>query len=245
MKRLITAEVIRQERNAGKTTIEVTLPQCIVTPEARLVAEQLQMTIHETLDPLLGKSDRPRNPAKECPIQVADTVSPDLARVRAEVMARLPAGVASEELITQLVQKVAAEQKSVANTVAGTAVQPAPTAGPGRIKRIAADSVKFGLFEGAGRDKQVGIVDVVTAEDGSSMAAGFMTWKKCFFPWTLTYDEVDYVIEGELHIRCNGQTVVGKVGDVIFIPKGSAIEFGTTTEVRFLYVAYPANWQDI
>jgi ethanolamine utilization protein EutQ (cupin superfamily) len=38
--------------------------------------------------------------------------------------------------------------------------------------------------------------------------------------------------------------VVGKPGDVIFIPKGSAIEFGTPTEVRFLYVAHPANWAD-
>ena len=30
--------------------------------------------------------------------------------------------------------------------------------------------------------------------------------------------------------------------DVFFIPKGSAIEFGTPDKVRFVYVAYPADW---
>ncbi|EIK6684126.1 ethanolamine utilization acetate kinase EutQ, partial [Salmonella enterica] len=30
-----------------------------------------------------------------------------------------------------------------------------------------------------------------------------------------------------------------------FIPKGSSIEFGTPTSVRFLYVAWPANWQSV
>ena len=92
-------------------------------------------------------------------------------------------------------------------------------------------------------DKQVGIADVITSADGAPIAAGFMAWSQCFFPWTLDYDEIDLVLEGELHIRCNGQTFVGKAGDVFYIPKGSAIEFGTTTAVRFFYVTYPANWQ--
>jgi ethanolamine utilization protein EutQ len=103
----------------------------------------------------------------------------------------------------------------------------------------------MGIFDGAGKENRVGIVDVVTAEDGSSMGAGFMAWENCFFPWTLTYDEVDLVLEGELHIRCNGETVVGKAGDVLFIPKNTSIEFGTPTRVKFFYVAYPANWQEV
>ncbi len=34
-----------------------------------------------------------------------------------------------------------------------------------------------------------------------------------------------------------GETLVAKAGDVMFIPKGSSIEFGTPSTVRFLYVA--------
>ena len=39
--------------------------------------------------------------------------------------------------------------------------------------------------------------------------------------------------------------VGAKAGDVMFIPKGSSIEFGTPSTVRFLYVAWPANWQSL
>ena len=113
----------------------------------------------------------------------------------------------------------------------------------GRIKRVGAEDVRLGVFPGAGADKQVGIADVITSADGAPMAAGFMAWSQCFFPWTLDYDEIDLVLEGELHIRCQGQTTVGKPGDVLFIPKGSAIEFGTPSAVRFFYVTYPADWQ--
>lgn len=33
------------------------------------------------------------------------------------------------------------------------------------------------------------------------------------------------------------ETMIAKAGDVMFIPKGSSIEFGTTSSVKFLYVA--------
>ena len=55
--------------------------------------------------------------------------------------------------------------------------------------------------------------------------------------------KIDVVLEGELHIRSEGKTVIGKAGDVIFIPRGSSIEFGTPGKVRFIYVTYPADWQ--
>lgn len=69
------------------------------------------------------------------------------------------------------------------------------------------------------------------------MAAGFMQWDNAFFPWTLNYDEIDMILEGELHVRHEGETMIAKAGDVMFIPKGSSIEFGTPSTVKFLYVA--------
>ncbi len=91
----------------------------------------------------------------------------------------------------------------------------------------------------------VRLKDVVTQADGSPMAAGCMALDKGEFPWTLTYDEVDVVLEGELVIRRGAQEVRGGPGDVIFIPKGSSITFGTPSKVRFVYVAYPANWSEL
>jgi len=229
MKRLITAAVVRQEKQAGKKRLEAALPHCIITPEARQVAEQIGMELVETAGAPAAAQSRTSG--------LADS---DLAAIRAAIMAKLPSGSVTEELVDQLARKAAAQQ--TAQPSAAAAFQPRTT-GRG-IKHVAGGSVKLGLFEGAGKENRVGIADVITAEDGSSMAAGFMAWEKCFFPWTLTYDEVDFVLEGELHIRCNGETIVAQAGDVLFIPKNTSIEFGAPARVKFLYVAYPANWQD-
>jgi ethanolamine utilization protein EutQ len=90
----------------------------------------------------------------------------------------------------------------------------------------------------------VRLKDVVTSTDGSSMAAGYMALDRGEFPWTLTYDEVDIILEGELVITRGDVAAHGKPGDIIFIPKGSSITFGTPDRVRFIYVAFPANWNE-
>ncbi|EGJ2593123.1 ethanolamine utilization acetate kinase EutQ [Salmonella enterica] len=136
-------------------------------------------------------------------------------RIREAIIAQLPEGQFTESLVAQLMEKVLKEKQSLE---LGT-MQPSFTSvtGKGGVKVI----------------------------DGSSMAAGFMQWDNAFFPWTLNYDEIDMVLEGELHVRHEGETMIAKAGDVMFIPKGSSIEFGTPTSVRFLYVAWPANWQSV
>ena len=91
-------------------------------------------------------------------------------------------------------------------------------------------------------EMDVRLLDVVGAEHGLPMAAGVMSLRQGSFPWTLDYDEVEYVIEGELHITTADQEIIGRPGDVIAVPKGSSITFGTPSSTRFLYVTYPADW---
>lgn len=91
-------------------------------------------------------------------------------------------------------------------------------------------------------EMDVRLLDVVTAEHAMPIAAGVMSLRAGSFPWTLDYDEVEYVIEGELHITTAAQQVVGRPGDVIAVPKGSSITFGTPSWAKFLYVTYPADW---
>lgn len=88
----------------------------------------------------------------------------------------------------------------------------------------------------------VRLKDVITSADGAPMAAGYMTLQRGEFPWTLDYDEIDVVLEGELVITREGESVRAGPGDMVFIPKGSKITFGTPSSVRFAYVTYPADW---
>jgi ethanolamine utilization protein EutQ len=91
-------------------------------------------------------------------------------------------------------------------------------------------------------EMDVRLEDVITAQHGAPMAAGFLSMHKGSFPWTLTYDEIQYVVEGELHIVTEQGTIVGKPGDVLYIPKNTSIHFSTPSWAKFFYVTYPAEW---
>ena len=129
---------------------------------------------------------------------------------------------------------------------------PSPAEDPGSAERVIdpsgvmvvkGKSVRLGRFTGAGPERTIGLTDLVTAQHGSPMAAGIMSWsREDSFPWKLDYDEIDYVLEGVLHITIGGRTLEGRPGDVFYIPKGSSIVFGTPSRTRVFYVTHPANW---
>ncbi|MDU3157366.1 ethanolamine utilization acetate kinase EutQ [Hafnia alvei] len=248
MKKLITANDIRTAQVQGQKSINIVLADYIVTPEARVVAEQLGVEIIEQLTAAPSTSTPSASTAAD--VQAAAPQEGNSAaerqRIREHILAQLPEGSVTETLLAQLIEKVQQEQRAQKQPAAASdSVHPSfrSVTGKGGVKVVDGSSVTFGRFDGA-KEHQVGLTDLITAQDGSSMAAGFMQWENGFFPWTLNYDEVDMILEGELHIRHQGETLVGKAGDVMFIPRGSSIEFGTTSHVRFLYVAWPANWQE-
>ena len=125
-------------------------------------------------------------------------------------------------------------------------VTPKPPDGAGRasgVKHVDARTIRLERFpyEGPEPGQDVFAADVVTSADGSPVAAGFLTLTRGCFPWTLTYDEIQYVVEGELHIGQPSGTVVGRPGDVLYIPKNTAITFGTPSWAKFFYATFPAD----
>ncbi|MFD3446721.1 cupin domain-containing protein [Microbacteriaceae bacterium 4G12] len=84
--------------------------------------------------------------------------------------------------------------------------------------------------------------DLFTLEESPRLGCGMMEMKETTFDWTLNYDEIDYVIEGHLDILIDGRKVSAKAGEIIFIPKGSSIQFSVPEFARFMYVTYPADW---
>ena len=85
--------------------------------------------------------------------------------------------------------------------------------------------------------------DLFTLEEAPRLGCGLMVMERTTFPWTLTYDEMDYVIEGRLDILVGGETVSAGPGEVLHIPRGSEIQFSVRGRARFLYFVYPADWQ--
>ncbi|MGN0995110.1 MAG: cupin domain-containing protein [Butyricicoccus sp.] len=141
----------------------------------------------------------------------------------------------SESLIREIVEKVLAE------TVAKSAGMERQV-DPSGIIGIKTSSVELEPFEGR---SDVLLKDVTSLEEAPRMGCGVMELKDgASFEWTLTYDEYDIVLEGNLEIEIDGRIVSGGVGDIIYIPKGSHIHFQTPDYAKYVYTVYPANWQE-
>ena len=157
--------------------------------------------------------------------------------------------VAADDLITPEAADLAKELgvRIIRASASTGAKAPNPTPFPAPLPPLKVVKGAGVILESFGGDlatpgTNVRLKDVITSGDGSPMAAGYMALDKGEFPWTLSYDEVDVVLEGELVIRRGSEVVRGGPGDCIFIPKGSSITFGTPSRVRFVYVAFPADW---
>ena len=86
--------------------------------------------------------------------------------------------------------------------------------------------------------------DLFSLEQSPRLGCGIMEMEHTTFPWTLQYDEIDYVISGQLTIHCCGKSITAGPGELLLIPKGSSIQFSVPEKARFLYVTYPADWQN-
>ncbi len=188
--------------------------------------------------------------------------SPDVREaVRRAVLERLPEAARVDDLVRRLVDKALSEvsaphSSSGCGSGCGACSGPcscAPSAplnelppGPGRSKAgrvVAVDSrrLPWEKFPGAATGT-VNIVDVITPKDGSPMGGGYLEWDAVSFPWHLTYAELDVVLEGELHISSDGKTVVGRPGDMLFIPADTHVIFSSPGYVKFAYAVWPADW---
>jgi len=104
-------------------------------------------------------------------------------------------------------------------------------------------TVKPEPFDTGKSGDRVFLKDIVTLEESPRIGAGLMEMFETTFDWTLHYDEFDYIIDGELSIIVDGNTITGKKGDVIHIPKDTSIQFSVPNYAKFMYFTYPADWQ--
>ncbi|WEM41081.1 ethanolamine utilization acetate kinase EutQ [Photobacterium sp. DA100] len=240
MKQLISAADIRKAKADKKSYLIVPVAQYIITPEARDVANVEGIELLDTEPSQQSVTSQPevqagtdtgqalQNVEAECPQQLA-------AKIQSEIESKL-SGVDSDQsaLIKELISKALQD----------FGVQAPPSArqiNDDGIVLVRGSAVQLGEFDGA-PGKNIGLTDVIGAQDNSNMGVGYMGWENAFFPWTLCYDEVNVVLEGEFHVKTASGTTIGQPGDVIFIPKGSTVEFGTPTHVRYVYITYPAEW---
>ncbi|MGL5972598.1 MAG: cupin domain-containing protein [Oscillospiraceae bacterium] len=146
----------------------------------------------------------------------------------------------SENLIKEVVQQVIRENLNNNNTTKDSFYKETDKSG---VFLVRSDTVKTEQFED---NKNVYVKDVAEVAESPRIGAGIMELKDgVVFPWTLKYDEYDFVIEGTLQVEVDGKVFTANKGDIIHIPKDASIKFKTPSYARFAYFVYPANWQDL
>ena len=133
-----------------------------------------------------------------------------------------------KETIRQLLKEILQEQ--------GTC--PVKLARPASVQLGAQDLLETGSAKDRAYTR-----DLFSLTDSPRLGCGVMEIQQSDFPWTLQYDEIDYVISGTLSVHWEDHEVTAGPGEVIIIPKGSSIRFAAKDCVRFLYVTYPADWK--
>ncbi|MDR1511075.1 MAG: cupin domain-containing protein [Synergistaceae bacterium] len=103
-------------------------------------------------------------------------------------------------------------------------------------------TVKGEPFDTGKPGDNVKLIDLATLEESPRMGVGIMEMDHTTFDWFLNYDEYDYIIEGSLSIVIDENIITGNKGDILFIPKGSKIQFSAPKFARFMYVSCPADW---
>ncbi|WP_124065830.1 cupin domain-containing protein [Clostridium sp. E02] len=111
------------------------------------------------------------------------------------------------------------------------------------LKVIRGSSVKMDVFETEDPSVKAYYQELVSKEE-SQISAGFLVIDHSKFEWELTYEEIDYVIEGTLTVTIDGKTYTANAGDVLFVPSGSKVIWGSPDKARIFYATYPANWAD-
>ena len=167
-----------------------------------------------------------------------------LAHERVETLLLAPDDIVTHEATDTAFDLGVKLIRETESTVALKAASLNPNLPPLKVVKMSSVQVEPFLEGRTTPGTNVWLKDVVVTQDRSPMGTGYMSLDKGEMQWTLTYDEIDIVLEGELVITRGNEQVRGKTGDVIYIPKGSSITFGTPSWTRFVYVVFPVNWNE-
>lgn len=112
------------------------------------------------------------------------------------------------------------------------------------LKVVRGSSVNMDVFDTGNPNATAYFQELISKEE-SHISAGFLIIEESSFEWELTYEEIDYIIEGTLTVTIDGKTYTAHAGDVLFVPSGSKVIWGSPDKARIFYATYPANWADL
>lgn len=82
------------------------------------------------------------------------------------------------------------------------------------------------------------LAETCGAKDGAEFGSGFGRLKNAHIPWTIHYDEMLFVIEGELRLHTAGEIHELHVYDSIWLPAGTELVY-EAEDALIVYAIHP------
>ncbi|QGX96853.1 ethanolamine utilization protein EutQ [Roseovarius faecimaris] len=87
------------------------------------------------------------------------------------------------------------------------------------------------------------VTEVIGGGDGSLLGTGFGRFENAEIPWTVKYDEVLLVLEGEVTVRTAEGDLTAAPRDCIWLPNGTELTYIAESALVF-YAIQPTNWAE-
>ncbi|MDQ2067604.1 cupin domain-containing protein [Xinfangfangia sp. CPCC 101601] len=102
------------------------------------------------------------------------------------------------------------------------------------------------LFRKADQDLVVrangaAVQGLVNTSFSSRIGAGIGVFENCRMEWTVTYDEVLFILEGEFTLRTKQGVFKAGPGDTLWIPEGTWLIYEADAPVTFFYSVAPVT----
>ena len=106
------------------------------------------------------------------------------------------------------------------------------------LKVVRGNTVKYEVLDTGNPADKVYYQEIINADDGCSMNAGFITIEGCKFEWECACQELYHIVEGTLTVGVNGKVYTARPGDSVYFPKGAKVQFGSPDRMKAFYATY-------
>jgi ethanolamine utilization protein EutQ len=86
------------------------------------------------------------------------------------------------------------------------------------------------------------IARMITIAISQHMGAGIEYLENATIDWTVSYDEILFIIEGSITIEFEGEQHVCGPGDIVWLPEGTHLRYIATNRAGYFYALYPVDW---
>lgn len=90
-------------------------------------------------------------------------------------------------------------------------------------------------------DNGAAVRGLVNTSFSNQMGAGIGVFEHCSMEWTVTYDEVLFILEGTFRLKTREGAFHAGQGDILWIPKDTWVVYEADDPVTFFYAVSPVT----